>query len=222
MAEEKNTKKEAENPEKNIDREKDVKKAVAKSIFGNKRMARKGDKRGSRKEEKRDEFEQRILDLARVTRVMAGGKRMRFRATVAIGDKKNKVGIGVGKGADVTIAVNKAVNEAKKNLIEVPMINETIPHEVCKKHGAAIILFKPAKKGRGVIAGGIVRVVLELAGVKNITSKILGTNSKINNAKCVIEALKELKKVESTQKNLKVKTEKEKDLKNKKEEKDSK
>ncbi len=178
-----------------VDTNKGAQKAVAKSVFGGKRMAKKNFKKGPRDKAK-DEFDQRILDLARVTRVMAGGKRMRFRATVVVGDKKSKVGIGVGKGLDVAIAVNKAVNEAKKNLIEVPIVNDTIPHEVYKKHGAAKLMFRPAKKGRGVIAGGVVRVILELSGIKNITSKILGTNSKLNNAKCTIEALKALKKVE--------------------------
>lgn len=196
--------KESVKNDKTVDTNKGAQSAVAKSVFGAKKMARKAHRKGPR-EEKRDEFDQRILDLARVTRVMAGGKRMRFRATVAVGDKKSKVGVGVGKGADVTIAVNKAVNDAKKNLVDVPMVNETIPHAVRKKHGAAEILFKPAKKGRGVIAGGVVRVVLELSGIKNITSKILGTNSKINNAKCSIEALRELKKVESPEKNAKEK-----------------
>ena len=150
--------------------------------------------RGNREQE---EFEQRIIDIARVTRVMAGGKRMRFRACVAIGDKKGRVAIGLAKGKDVTIAVTKAVSRAKKNIITVPMVNNTIPHEVYQKFGAAKILFKPARKGRGIIAGGAVRVVLELSGIKNVTSKILGTNNKVNNVKCTIEALGNLKKVEA-------------------------
>ncbi|MDD5032234.1 MAG: 30S ribosomal protein S5 [Patescibacteria group bacterium] len=154
---------------------------------------RKGDRE---REDRKDEFEQRVLDIARVTRVMAGGKRMNFRACVAIGDGKNRVGVGLGKGADVTMAVNKAVNKAKKNLVEVPTVNETIPHEIYSKAGAAKILFKPARRGRGVIAGGVVRTILELAGVHNVSAKILGTNNKINNAICTIEALKKIKRVE--------------------------
>jgi small subunit ribosomal protein S5 len=150
----------------------------------------------SPRNERDEEFEQRIVDLARVTRVMAGGKRMRFRACVALGNKKGKIGIGIAKGADVTFAVTKAVNKAKKKLIDVPIINDTIPHEIYQKLGAAKIVFKPARKGRGVIAGGVVRIILELAGIRNITSKILGTNNKVNNAKCVIEALNKLKKIE--------------------------
>lgn len=157
---------------------------------------RKPRRRGPGVGESQEEFEQRIVDIARVTRVMAGGKRMRFRACVALGNKKGKVGIGLAKGADVTIAVTKAVNKAKKNIIDVPIVNDTIPHEIYHKFGAAKILFKPARKGRGVIAGGAVRVILELTGIKNVTSKILGTNNKVNNAKCVIEALSNLKRVE--------------------------
>jgi len=153
-----------------------------------------------------EEFEQKMIDIARVTRVMAGGKRMRFRACVAVGNRKGRVAIGLAKGADVTGAVTKAVNKAKKEFIDIPIVNETIPHEVYQKLGAAKILFKPAKKGRGIIAGGVVRIILELSGVKNVTSKILGTGNKVNNAKCVIEALKNLRKPEPKR----VKAEKEK------------
>ncbi len=153
----------------------------------------RGDRR-SNDRQPQDEFDQKILDIARVTRVMAGGKRMRFRACVAIGDRKGRVAIGLAKGLDVTIAVNKAVNQAKKNLITVPMIDKTIPHEIKQKSDSAIVLLKPAKQGRGIIAGSVVRVILELAGVHNITSKMLGSHNKINNAKCVIKALSNLKK----------------------------
>lgn len=149
--------------------------------------------RGKR-EEIQDEYEQKIVDLARVTRVMAGGKRMRFRACVAVGNKKGRVGVGIAKGADVTMAISKAATQAKKNFVDVPIVNDTIPHEITHKSGAAIILFRPASRGRGIIAGGAVRIVIELSGVKNITSKTLGTNNKVNNAKCVIEALGLLKK----------------------------
>ena len=154
---------------------------------------RRGDRRDDRP---KDDMEQRILEVARVTRVMAGGKRMNFRACVVIGDKKGNVGVGLGKGADVTMAVNKAVNRAKKTMINVPMVNETIPHEIFHKMGAARLMFKPAKKGRGVIAGGVARVILELAGVKNVTAKALGSKNKINNARCTIEALSLLRRSE--------------------------
>jgi small subunit ribosomal protein S5 len=171
--------------------------AVEKGKGGRKTF---GFKKGGLKLEKRDEFDERILDIARVTRVMAGGKRMRFRVCVAIGDHKGKIGTGVGKGADVTAAVKKAVNQARKEIIDVPLVNDTIPHQVYNKYCAAKILFKPAAKGKGVIAGGVVRVILELAGIKNITSKILGSKSKISNAVCTIEALKSLKRVENNNK----------------------
>ncbi len=182
---------------------------VAKDIYGGANKGNQGNKGGARgprrggdrgREAVRDEFEQRILDVARVTRVMAGGKRMNFRACIAIGDKKGKVGIGLGKGADVTMAVNKAVNHAKKDLITVNTVNDTITHEVFYKEGAAKILFKPARSGKGIIAGGVARAILELAGIKNVTSKQMGTNNKINNARCVIEALRSLKVVEKTAK----------------------
>ena len=154
----------------------------------------RGPRRGGNDREKpRDEFEQRILDVARVTRVMAGGKRMNFRTCVAIGDRKGKIGVGVGKGADVTMAVNKAVNRAKRDMITVVMVNETIPHEVLGHNGASRIIFKPAKKGKGIIAGGVARSILELAGVNNVTCKTLGGNNKLNNARCTIMALAELR-----------------------------
>lgn len=152
------------------------------------------------KERPKEEFEQRILDLARVTRVMKGGKRMSFRACVAIGDKKGRIAVALGKGADVTLAVNKAVSKAKKNIIEVPIYNDTIPHQVESKFGSAKLIFKPASKGRGVIAGGVVRVIIDLAGIKNVTSKILGTNNKVNNAKCTILAFTKLKRRPSSKK----------------------
>lgn len=137
---------------------------------------------------KEEEFEQRIIDLARVTRVTSGGKRMRFRATLAIGDKKGRVGMGVAKGADVTIAVNKAFNQAKKKVIRISLINETIPHQVQIKYKAAKILLKPAPKGTGIKVGGAVRIACELAGVTNIRGKILGSNNKISNLRAALIA----------------------------------
>lgn len=181
---------------------------ASKSLYFEKRRAQRKGGRPGRRDESPEEFEQKVLDIARVTRVMAGGKRMRFRACVALGDKKGRVGIGLAKGADVTNAVSKAVNQAKKKMINVSIVYDTIPHEIYAKFGAAKILFKPAGKGKGVIAGGVVRLVLELAGVKNIISKILGTNNKVNNAKCVISALGRLKSVKNREKNEK------KDIKN--------
>lgn len=150
--------------------------------------------RGDRTDQQPDEFDQKIIDIARVTRVMAGGKRMRFRACVAIGDHKGRVAIGLAKGLDVTMAVNKAVNKAKKNLITVPIVNGTIPHEVRQKSDAALIILKPASQGKGIIAGSVVRIILELAGLHNVTSKMLGSHNKINNAKCTMKALQSLRK----------------------------
>ncbi|MBI5466586.1 MAG: 30S ribosomal protein S5 [Candidatus Kerfeldbacteria bacterium] len=133
------------------------------------------------------------MDLARVTRVVAGGKRMRFRATVAIGDQKGRVGLGIAKGSDVSDSIQKAVTAAKKGMITVPIVNDTIPHQILVKFGAAKILLKPAPKGSGVIAGGPVRAIMELAGVKNVVSKILGSSNKINNVYALLEALKQLR-----------------------------
>lgn len=185
------------NVEKNTAGKQQAADVVAQSVYGDKPKRQKGGrsprKDNRNRDDRRDEFEQRILEIARVTRVMAGGKRMNFRACVAIGDRKNGVAVALGKGADVSMAVNKAVNRAKKNIVKVPVVNDTIPHLVQKKLGAAIIVFKPAKKGKGVMAGGVVRAILELAGIKNVSSKILGTNSKINNARCTIAALASLR-----------------------------
>ena len=147
-----------------------------------------------------DDFEQKVVDLARVTRVMAGGKRMRFRAAVIVGNKKGQVGIGVAKGADVSLAVDKATVKARKNLITVPMVNDTIPHEVRVKFCSARVLLKPARAGRGLIAGGPVRLVLELAGVKNVVAKMQGSENKINNIRAVIKGLSMLHTKENIRK----------------------
>ncbi len=144
--------------------------------------------------EKKDEFESKLLDLARVTRVTAGGKRLRFRAVVVVGNRQGKVGVGVSKGLDVAQAIEKATRMAKKNLITVSLAKDTILHEVYAKFGAAKIILKPQKKGRGLVAGGVVRIICTLAGIKNVSSKILGrTGNKLNNAQAAIIALKKLK-----------------------------
>lgn len=171
--------------ETNKEQKKDFKKKDFKRH--NKRKGRKNSDRVA------PEFEQKILDLARVTRVMAGGKRMSFRACVAIGDKKGRVAVGVAKGNDVTVAINKAVAKAKKDLVTVHTDSGTIPHEVRIKNGASKLLFKPAAPGSGIKAGGVVRVILELAGVPNVSAKILGGNNKINNAKTAVKALSDFK-----------------------------
>ena len=153
---------------------------------------RRGPSRGRRPEEPK-EFDQRILSLDRVTRVTKGGKRMRFRATVIIGDHKGRVAYGVAKAADVSAAVNKAVTQAKKRMLTVLLVHETIPHQAAAKFGSARVLIKPAPKGTGVKAGGAMRVVLELAGVPNVVGKILGSKNKINITKATIEALTSLR-----------------------------
>lgn len=142
----------------------------------------------------RDEFESKLLDLARISHTRAGGKKMRFRAVMVTGNRHGRVGLGVAKGADVQLAVAKATRLSKKYLIDVPIVEETIPHEVFAKFGAAKVLLRPQRKGRGLVAGGTVRVVCSLAGIKNISSKILGsTGNKLNNARATIDALKKLK-----------------------------
>jgi small subunit ribosomal protein S5 len=148
------------------------------------------------REKIKDEFESKLLDLARVTKVTGGGKRMRFRAVVIVGNKKGKVGVGVSKGLDVAQAVEKSTRLAKKNLIEVSMVENTILHEVSAKFGAARVILRPQRAGRGLVAGGTVRVICNLAGIKNISSKTLGrTGNKLNNAMAVLKALKGLKVV---------------------------
>lgn len=147
-----------------------------------------------RKIGKPSEFKDKVLDLRRVTRVVAGGKRFRFRATVIIGNEKGKVGVGVAKGLDVAQAVDKAKTNAKKKTIIINLKNKTIPHEVEAKYSAAKVMIKPAKTGHGLKAGGAVRVVLLLAGVRDATAKCLGgTKNKLTNALATIEALKKLK-----------------------------
>jgi len=144
--------------------------------------------------EKKDEFDSKLLDLARVTRVASGGRRFRFRAVIVIGNKMGKVGIGIAKGADVAQAVEKATRVARKNLVQVPIVNDTIPYEVYAKYGAAKVLLKPQRKGRGLISGGTVRIVCSLAGIKSISSKTLGrTTNKLNNAMATIKALESIK-----------------------------
>jgi small subunit ribosomal protein S5 len=152
----------------------------------------KGNRKGQRRE--KPEFEQKLLDLARVTRVVKGGRRFRFRATLVIGNRKGQVGVGVSKGSDVSDAIQKAYNDAKKNLITVSLDGNTIPHDISMKLGSAKVLLKPAQEGRGVIAGGAVRSVVDLAGIRDIVSKSLGSSNKLNVARCTIEALKALKK----------------------------
>lgn len=136
------------------------------------------------------EFDQQIIDLARVTRVTEGGKQMNFRVCIVIGDRKGRVGYGVAKGKDVQISVEKAVHQAKKSIMRIPLINGTIPHRVEAKYKAAKIMLKPAPQGSGIIAGGATRTVLDLAGVPNASAKMLGNASnKLTNVKATMKAL---------------------------------
>ncbi|MBA2279378.1 30S ribosomal protein S5 [Candidatus Saccharibacteria bacterium] len=138
------------------------------------------------------QYDERVINVNRVARVVKGGRRFRFQALVVVGDRKNKVGVGVSKGADVTAAVTKATEVAKKHLITVNLYKGTLPHDAEAKVGGAKILIKPASAGTGLIAGGVVRTVLEVAGVHNVLSKSLGSTNKINTAYATLAALESL------------------------------
>ncbi|AUI72604.1 30S ribosomal protein S5 [Companilactobacillus alimentarius] len=139
------------------------------------------------------ELEDRVVSINRVTKVVKGGRRLRFAAIVIVGDKNGHVGFGTGKAQEVPEAIRKAVEDGKKNLINVPMVGSTIPHEVIGTFGAGRILLKPAEEGSGIAAGGAVRAVIELAGVGDVTSKSLGRNTPINVIRATIDGLKQLK-----------------------------
>lgn len=152
-------------------------------------------RRGGRRDDRaRQEYEQKIISIRRVTRVMAGGRRFSFSVAMVIGDKKGKVGVGIGKASDTQLAIEKAMRNAKKNLLVVPMNKDQhIPHDVHTKYASSEVMIMPAP-GRGLVAGSSVRTVLELAGVKDVTGKIFSrSKNKLNNAKAAIEALKQLK-----------------------------
>ncbi|MFA6146041.1 MAG: 30S ribosomal protein S5 [Patescibacteria group bacterium] len=156
-------------------------------------MQQRSNRRNAPESKVEPEFKQQLIELARVTRVVQGGKRMSFRACIAIGNCKGDVGVGVAKGADVSLAMTKATREANKNLIKIPITDDTIPHWVKVKEGSAVILLRPAEKGHGIVAGGVSRVILALTGIKNITAKTLGSRNKINNARATIKALQALR-----------------------------
>ncbi|MBU3901240.1 30S ribosomal protein S5 [Patescibacteria group bacterium] len=157
-----------------------------------------GQRGRQRNAKEKSEYDQKVLDMARVTRVVAGGRRFSFRATVGLGNRKGKIGVGVGKGLDVSQAVDKAVADAKKNMIVVALKEGTIPHEVEAKFGSAKVFLKPAPKGKGLVAGGAMRVICDLAGIENISAKIISkSTNKLNNAQATLEALKKLKGIEA-------------------------
>lgn len=139
------------------------------------------------------DFDTKLLDIARVTRVVAGGKRFRFRVVVIIGDKNKRIGLAVGKGPDVSSAMDKAVAKAKKNLIQVPLINGTIPRPIALKYKSAKIILRPRKDK--LVAGGVLRQVAHLAGIQTMTAKMLGSQNKLNNTKAMMIALKRLNKI---------------------------
>ncbi len=152
--------------------------------------------RGGRRDDRRErapeapkEFEEVVINIDRVSRVVKGGRRFRFKALVVVGNRKNKVGVGVAKGADVQAAIAKATDAAKKHLITVPVVNTTIPHEAEVKLAGARVLIKPAAPGTGIIAGGVVRSVLSVTGIHNLLSKSLGSTNKVNIAYATVEAL---------------------------------
>lgn len=145
---------------------------------------------------KKSPYEEKVISIGRVSKTTKGGRTMRFTATVAVGDRKGKVGLGTGKANEVPNAISKAIKAAEKNVITVNLVEgRTLSHEVIGKCGAAKVLVKPAKAGSGIIAGGPVRNVLELAGVKDIVSKSLGSNTQINTAKAAMNALKQQKSI---------------------------
>ena len=147
------------------------------------------------------EWKEQVVQIRRVTKVVKGGKKLSFRAIVIVGNKKGQVGMGVAKAAEVIIAIQKAVADARKNLITVPIFKTTIPHMVTGRSGAGSVVLKPASQGTGVIAGGAVRAVLELAGIENILSKSLGSKAPLNAANATIEALKSLRTFNDVAKN---------------------
>ena len=151
-------------------------------------------------EKQENELKEKVVALNRVTKVVKGGRHMRFSAVVVVGDGNGHVGVGNGKAAEVPEAIKKAIQDAKKNLIEVPIVNTTVPHEYFGKFDSAKVMLKPAAEGTGIIAGGSVRPVLELAGYKDVRTKVIGTNNPRNVVYATIEGLKSMQTIEQVAK----------------------
>jgi len=146
---------------------------------------------------KEKEFAERVVKINRITRVVKGGRRMRFRATVVVGDYKNRIALGDAKANEVSDAVAKASTKAKNNFLNIPIVNSTIPHQIIGKFGSTTIILKPAPLGSGVLAGGAVRNIFEITGIKNISAKTIGSRNKINASKATLDALKKLRSKET-------------------------
>ena len=152
--------------------------------------------RREKREDRTPEFKEKVVYVGRVAKVVKGGRTFRFSVLVVVGDEKGRIGVGSGKASEVPEAIKKATDAAKKNLIKVPVVNGTVPHEYTKKLGSSIVIIKPAPEGTGVIAGGAVRPVLELAGVKNVTAKTLGSRNNRNVVLATVAALQEMRTAE--------------------------
>jgi small subunit ribosomal protein S5 len=160
------------------------------------RDAGRGPGRDEPRQREQSEWEEKIIQVRRVTKVVKGGKKLSFRAVVVVGNSKGQVGVGVGKAAEVISAIQKGVVDARKSLVKVPLVGTSIPHQITGKQGASRILLKPAAKGTGVIAGGAARAILELAGVGDVLSKSLGSRAPLNVARATIDGLKSLRTFE--------------------------